>query len=137
MRSPNAQGLAMLRLDYSGTGSSAGDFDEGTLDRWLDEALAALDRLTTGPVDRRRLVDGRLDRPAFGAGSGPAASPAFVGIAAAPDFTDWGFTADQRAASPPPARSMAPPVDHPRLPQSGTPLCLLEQADRASLARCG
>ena len=31
------RGLAMLRFDYSGTGSSDGDFADGTLDRWLDE----------------------------------------------------------------------------------------------------
>src|SRR3712207_4371042 len=43
-------GLAMLRLDYSGTGSSDGEFEEGTLGRWLDEALAAIDGLTHGPL---------------------------------------------------------------------------------------
>src|SRR3954462_2329519 len=44
------RGLAMLRLDYSGTGSSAGDFADGTLTLWLEETLAALDRLTAGPL---------------------------------------------------------------------------------------
>src|SRR3954471_2633623 len=29
------RGFAMLRLDYSGTGSSAGEFEEGTLELWL------------------------------------------------------------------------------------------------------
>src|SRR5215212_7819243 len=43
-------GLAMLRLDYSGTGASGGRFDDGTIDLWLEEALAAVDRLTTGPL---------------------------------------------------------------------------------------
>src|SRR5262245_29704954 len=38
-----AAGLAYLRFDYSGTGSSGGDFAEGTLDRWLDEVVAAID----------------------------------------------------------------------------------------------
>ena len=33
-----ARGLAMLRFDYSGTGSSAGRFEDGTLDLWLEEA---------------------------------------------------------------------------------------------------
>ena len=28
------RGLAMLRFDYSGTGSSNGNFEDGTLDRW-------------------------------------------------------------------------------------------------------
>src|ERR1051325_3050353 len=43
-------GLAMLRLDYSGTGSSGGKFEDGTLALWLEEALAAIDRLTQGPL---------------------------------------------------------------------------------------
>ena len=42
------RGLGLLRLDYSGTGSSAGNFADGTLALWLEEALAALDRLTDG-----------------------------------------------------------------------------------------
>src|SRR3954470_8166881 len=42
-------GLALLRFDYSGTGSSAGNFDDGTLAVWLEDALAAIDRLTDGP----------------------------------------------------------------------------------------
>ena len=45
-----AAGLASLRLDYSGTGSSGGDFAEGTLDRWLDEVVSAIDMLVEGPV---------------------------------------------------------------------------------------
>jgi pimeloyl-ACP methyl ester carboxylesterase len=89
-------GVALLRLDYSGTGSSAGRFEDGTLARWLEEALAAADRLTEGPM----IVIGssmggwialhiallRSDRVI-----------GIVGIAAAPDFTDWGF-ADAEAA---------------------------------------
>ena len=38
----------MLRFDYSGTGSSAGRFEDGTLERWLDERLALIDQLTKG-----------------------------------------------------------------------------------------
>jgi len=89
-------GLAMLRLDYSGTGSSGGRFEDGTLDVWVDEALAALDRLTSRPV------------VLIGSSMGgwvalhlallrPDRIRALVGIAAAPDFTDWGFTAEQAA----------------------------------------
>ena len=44
------RGLSMLRLDYSGTGSSGGRFEDGTLALWLEEALAALDQLTEGPL---------------------------------------------------------------------------------------
>jgi pimeloyl-ACP methyl ester carboxylesterase len=42
------RGLAMTRFDYSGHGLSGGRFEEGTISRWLEEALAVFDR-TTGP----------------------------------------------------------------------------------------
>lgn len=88
------RGLACLRLDYSGTGSSAGEFAEGTIERWIEESTAALD-LTEGPV----VVIGSsmggwialhlaLKRPGRVA--------ALVGIAAAPDFTQWGFSETQK-----------------------------------------
>jgi pimeloyl-ACP methyl ester carboxylesterase len=83
-------GRAMLRLDYSGTGSSEGEFESGTLKRWVDEACLLVDRLTNGPVVlvgssmggwvALHLAVRRPDRIA-----------AIVGIAAAPDFTEWGF----------------------------------------------
>src|SRR5690348_3087335 len=44
------RGLAMLRFDYSGTGSSGGRFEDGTLALWLEEALAAVDQLTAGAL---------------------------------------------------------------------------------------
>ena len=36
-------GHAMIRFDYSGTGESDGAFEEGTLARWRDDALAIVD----------------------------------------------------------------------------------------------
>lgn len=36
------KGLACLRLDYSGHGESGGEFRDGTISRWLDEALAVI-----------------------------------------------------------------------------------------------
>lgn len=36
-------GLAMTRFDYSGHGASGGRFEEGTVSRWLEEALAVFD----------------------------------------------------------------------------------------------
>lgn len=89
-------GLGMLRFDYSGTGSSGESFDQGTLARWLEEALACLDQLISG----RLILIGssmggwialhlaRLRRERV---------QALIGIAAAPDFTNWGFTAEQKA----------------------------------------
>lgn len=40
--------LAVTRFDYSGHGSSGGDFNDGTISRWLEEALAVFET-TTGP----------------------------------------------------------------------------------------
>src|SRR5260221_11770324 len=84
------RGLAMLRFDYSGTGSSGGRFEDGTLALWLEEALAAIDGLTDGPLIlvgssmggwlALHLALLRRER-----------GQALVGGAAAPDFTDRGF----------------------------------------------
>lgn len=35
-------GLACIRLDYSGHGASKGDFNKGTISRWLEETIAVL-----------------------------------------------------------------------------------------------
>ena len=42
-------GQAYLRFDYFGHGASSGAFADGTISRWLDDALAVLDRLCEGP----------------------------------------------------------------------------------------
>ena len=89
------RGLAMLRFDYSGTGSSAGDFEEGTLERWLDEALLMIDRLTEDPL----IVVGSSMGGWIAihlALRRPERVRALVGIAAAPDFTDWGYSAEDK-----------------------------------------
>ncbi|MGQ0662696.1 MAG: alpha/beta fold hydrolase, partial [Pseudomonadota bacterium] len=44
-----AKGHAVLRFDYRGHGQSSGQFVDGTISRWADDALAVLDRLTEGP----------------------------------------------------------------------------------------
>jgi pimeloyl-ACP methyl ester carboxylesterase len=90
------RGQAMLRFDYSGTGSSGGRFEEGTLALWLEEALAAVDRLTEGPVV---LIGSSMGgwMALHLALLRPERVQGLVGIAAAPDFTAWGFTAEQAA----------------------------------------
>lgn len=90
------RGLPMLRFDYSGTGLSDGLFEEGTLDRWIAEALAMLDRLTDGPaIVIGSSIGGWIAlHPAL---QRPGRIAAMVGIAAAPDFTDWGFSDEQKA----------------------------------------
>ncbi len=45
----HSQGVSMTRFDYSGHGRSLGDFDQGTIGRWLEEARAVFTRLTSGP----------------------------------------------------------------------------------------
>ena len=42
-------GRSCLRFDYFGHGSSSGDFLDGTISRWRNDALAALEKLTDGP----------------------------------------------------------------------------------------
>src|SRR6478672_6992583 len=82
--------LAMLRFDYSGTGSSGGRFEEGTLAAWLEEALVVIDELTSGSMI---LVGSSMGGwiALHLALLRPGRIQALVGIAAAPDFTEWGF----------------------------------------------
>lgn len=90
------RGRAFVRFDYSGTGSSAGAFEDGTLDRWLDDALAVIDRMTRG---RLILIGSSMGGwlALHAALRRPQRVQAIVGIAVAPDFTDWGFLAGQKA----------------------------------------
>jgi len=89
------RGLACLRLDYSGTGASPGEFGEATLDHWIEDAAAALEQLTQGPVV---LVGSSMGGwvALHLALRYPGRVTALVGIAAAPDFTQWGFTESQK-----------------------------------------
>jgi len=117
-------GRTLLRFDYWGTGSSPGNFEEGTLDRWLADSLAVIDRLTSGPV----IVVGSSMGGWIGlhlALQRPDRVAAFVGIAAAPDFTDWGFSDDQRAHIAKAGKVDGPPIMTHRFLQSGAPLCVL------------
>jgi len=41
-------GLSFVRFDYFGHGLSSGKFEEGTIGRWLEDALFVLDKLTEG-----------------------------------------------------------------------------------------
>jgi pimeloyl-ACP methyl ester carboxylesterase len=86
--------LGCLRFDYSGTGSSGGEFADGTLSRWLEEVLAAIDLLSEGPlILAGSSMGGWLALHA--AMQRPQRVKALLGIAAAPDFTDWGFVQEE------------------------------------------
>lgn len=82
-----AAGRAFLRFDYFGHGQSTGAFTDGSIGRWAEDALLAIDRLTEGPLilvgssmggwimlltalARRKRVLG------------------LIGVASAPDFTE-------------------------------------------------
>jgi pimeloyl-ACP methyl ester carboxylesterase len=126
-----AAGLAYLRMDYSGTGSSGGDFAEGTLDRWLDEVVAAIDLVVEGPV---LLIGSSMGGwlALHAALKRPDRVKGIVGVAAAPDFTDWGITPEERESLVATARferpgddGGPPQVTHARFVASGTALRLL------------
>lgn len=91
-----AQGCAMLRFDYAGCGASEGRFEDGTLASWRDDVLLLLDRLVPGPVI---LVGSSMGGwlALLVALARPDRVQALVGVAAAPDFTEWGFTDADKA----------------------------------------
>ena len=91
-----AEGRAMIRFDYGGCGASDGEFETQTLHRWRDDAVVMIDRVD-GPV---LLVGSSMGGwlMLLAALARPERVKALVGIAAAPDFTDWGYSdAEKRA----------------------------------------
>ena len=89
-------GRECLLLDYSGCGESDGAFADGTLSRWRDEVVALVtDRIEGNVILIGSSMGGWLMLLVAEALGGRVAG--LVGIAAAPDFTDWGFDADQKA----------------------------------------
>ncbi len=82
-----ASGQAMLRFDYSGHGASGGRFEDGTISRWTEDALAAIDRLTAGPLI---LVGSSMGGwiALLVALARPHRVGGLIGLAAAPDFTE-------------------------------------------------
>jgi len=90
-----AQGRACLLLDYSGCGESDGDFAEGTLSRWRDEVLALI---AAHCSDQVVLIGSSMGGwlMLLVALAKPERVAALVGIAAAPDFTAWGFSDEQQ-----------------------------------------
>ena len=91
-----ANGHACLLLDYSGCGQSSGDFADGSLTRWHDEVLTLIDTCCRGPVVLLGSSMGGWLMLLVGLALGDRLA-GLVGIAAAPDFTGWGYTADQKA----------------------------------------
>jgi pimeloyl-ACP methyl ester carboxylesterase len=81
------RGQAFLRFDYTGHGQSSGAFSDGTIGKWTDDAIFAIEQLSEGPQVLvgssmggwiMLLVALRLQKRVAG----------LIGIAAAPDFTE-------------------------------------------------
>ncbi|GJL85655.1 MAG: alpha/beta hydrolase [Micavibrio sp.] len=82
-----ARGQEFLRFDYSGHGASEGEFTDGTIGHWKEDALAMFDHMVKGPVIligssmggwiALHLALERTDK-----------IRGLIGIAAAPDFTE-------------------------------------------------
>ena len=87
---------ACLLFDYSGCGDSEGDFAEGTLSRWRDEVMALIAAQVAGPVLLIGSSMGGWLMLLVAEALGPRVA-ALVGIAAAPDFTEWGRTVEEKA----------------------------------------
>jgi pimeloyl-ACP methyl ester carboxylesterase len=93
----DATGRAMLRLDYAGNGESDGDFEAGTLASWRDDALAVIEAAVP---DRNLVLVGSSMGGWIALLLGEALGDrltGLVGLAAAPDFTEWGFDDWRRA----------------------------------------
>ena len=96
-----AEGHACLLLDYAGCGLSDGLFADQTLLDWRGDVLDLIDAKAEGPV----VIVGSsmggwlmlLTALALVQRDGPARVAGLVGIAAAPDFTDWGFSDAEKA----------------------------------------
>jgi pimeloyl-ACP methyl ester carboxylesterase len=93
-------GQAFLRFDYLGHGQSSGRFEDGTIGRWKDDALAAIDSLTDGKLV---LVGSSMGGwvSLLAAQARPERLAGLVLIAAAPDFTErmllGGLSSEDRA----------------------------------------
>ena len=87
-----ARGQAYLRFDYSGHGASDGAFVDGTIGQWASDARSVIEATTTGDLIFVGSSMGGwiplLNMPYF-----EDRMKGFVGIAAAPDFTEDGFWA--------------------------------------------
>ena len=85
-------GRRVVRFDYSGHGESGDSFENGTISRWAEEALAVLETCTQGP----QIVVGSsmggwialLMARALAARGMSSRLAALVLVAPAPDFTE-------------------------------------------------
>jgi pimeloyl-ACP methyl ester carboxylesterase len=81
------RGQAMVRFDYSGHGSSGGQFEHGTISRWAEDALAVVDQQSDGPLVLVGSSMGGWIALLVGLARTQRLA-GLIGIAAAPDFTE-------------------------------------------------
>ncbi len=91
-----ARGQRMTRFDYRGCGASEGAFEDASLADWRDDVLDIIDQRTEGPL---LLVGSSMGGwlMLLAALARPDRVAGMVGIAPAPDFTDWGFSDAEKA----------------------------------------
>lgn len=92
-----ASGRAALLLDYSGCGESEGAFADGTLTRWAGEVETLVKALG---LERTVLIGSSMGGwlMLLAALAMPDRVAGLVGIAAAPDFTEWGRSEEDKSA---------------------------------------
>ena len=90
-----ARGRAFARFDYGGCGLSPGRFEDQSLAGWRDDAVAMIDSfgedrvvLIGSSMGGWLMLLAALERPERVAG--------LIGIAAAPDFTSWGYSGEEK-----------------------------------------
>jgi len=78
---------AFVRFDYFGHGSSSGAFEDGTIGRWAEDAIAVIDDVAMGP---QVLVGSSMGGwiMLLAALARPLRIVGLVGVAPAPDFTE-------------------------------------------------
>jgi len=89
-------GRSFVRFDYRGCGDSGGAFADQTIETWFEDVCGVIDAIA-GPV---LLVGSSMGGwlMLLAALARRARIVGLVGIAAAPDFTEWGFDEGQKAA---------------------------------------
>ena len=82
-----AANRAFVRFDYFGHGVSSGDFTEGTIGRWAEDAICVLDEITDG---KQILIGSSMGGwiMLLACLARPDRIAALIGIAAAADFTE-------------------------------------------------
>lgn len=91
-----SRGRAFLRFDYAGCGASEGWFEDQSLADWRDDVLAMIDLVARPVILVGSSMGGWL--MLLAAKTRVERVVGLVGIAPAPDFTDWGFSTEEKMA---------------------------------------